>query len=265
LDFEFGRNYQESLAALKQFGVKVGIATTRILKPKEYRNLNVLMSLNPDFILARNLGAVGFLQTSGYKGEIAGDFSLNVTNHLTANYLLSKGLRSLCAGYDLNSEQLSDLLKVTNAKNMEVTVYQYMPSFHMEHCVFAAFLSQGSSYKDCGKPCEKHDLLLKDQFGNLHQIKPDHECRNTMYNSKSQSAARFVNDWSKLGLGFVRYEALKEKGEELIVKILAHQDLLAGRKTFEEAFLQINSVESYGLSEKHFARTKEYDSRKKGN
>ena len=62
----------------------------------------------------------------------------------------------------------------------------------MEHCVFAAFLSKGHSYRDCGKPCEKHHVELKDQFGNFHFIKADQECRNTMFNAIPQSAAKKI-------------------------------------------------------------------------
>lgn len=263
LDFEFGRDFESSLNLLKSEGLKVGLATTRILKPNEHRNIQHLLNLRPDAILARNLGAVHYLQLHNFSGQILGDFSLNVANHLTAQYLLEKGLTSLCLGYDLNHQQVSELLTAGSANQFEVTVYQYMPSFHMEHCVFAAFLSQGSSYKDCGKPCEKHDVKLKDQFGNWHQIKPDQECRNTMFNGTSQSAARFLKEWESLGLGYVRYEALKERGAELISKISAHLDFIHGKKELPELIKELGDVESYGLSESHFQREKEYQSRKK--
>lgn len=263
LDFEFGLDFEPSLNLLRTTELKVGIATTRILKPNEHRNIKHLLNLNPDAILARNLGAVQYLQAHNYQGEILGDFSLNVTNHLTAQYLISKGLSSLCLGYDLNHLQVNELIQAGQADRFEVTAYQYMPSFHMEHCVFAAFLSKGSSFRDCGKPCEKHDVKLKDQFGNWHQIKPDQECRNTMYNGTSQSAARYVKDWESLGLGFIRYEALKEKGTELITKIQAHIDFIKGQKDLESLIKDLGDVESYGLSESHFQREKEYQSRKK--
>lgn len=264
LDFEFGRDYESSLQKLKEADLPVAIATTRILKPNEYVNLKSILRLNPDAILARNLGAVEILQKSGYKGKILGDFSINVTNHLTAQYLLDRGIDSQCVSYDLNQLQVSELLKSTEANKMEVTVFQYMPSFHMEHCVFAAFLSKGSSFRDCGKPCEKHEVKLKDQFGNWHQIKADQECRNTMFNSTSQSAARFIADWEKLGLGYIRYEALKERGGELITKVTTHLDFLNGTKDLTALMHDLGSVESYGLSESHFQRDREYQSRKKG-
>lgn len=263
LDFEFGRDYETSVLQLKNAGIPVAIATTRILKPTEHANIKHLLRLNPDAILARNLGAVEFIQKSDYAGKILGDFSLNVTNHLTAQYLLKRGIETQCLGYDLNQAQVSDLLGSSNAHKLEVTVFQYMPSFHMEHCVFAAFLSKGSSFKDCGKPCEKHEVKLKDQFGNWHQIKPDQECRNTMFNSTSQSAARFIQEWKELGLGFVRYEALKERGSELITKISAHLDFISGQKDLDSLMKELGNVESYGLSESHFQRDREYQSRKK--
>jgi len=133
----------------------------------------------------------------------------------------------------------------------------------MEHCVFAAFLSKGTSFRDCGKPCEKHDVKLKDQFGNWHQIKPDQECRNTMYNGTSQSAARYVKEWETFGLGFIRYEALKERGTQLITKIQSHLDFINGKKELDSLIQDLGNVESYGLSESHFQREKEYQSRKK--
>lgn len=263
LDFEFGRDFGASLQILKAAGLKVAIATTRILKPKEHNNIKHLMSLKPDAILARNLGAVQYLQQNHFSGEILGDFSLNVTNHLTAQYLLEKGISSLCLGYDLNHVQVSELIQAGQAERFEVTAYQYMPSFHMEHCVFAAYLSKGTSFRDCGKPCEKHDVKLKDQFGNWHQIKPDQECRNTMYNGTSQSAARYVKEWESLGLGLIRYEALKERGAELITKIRAHLDFISGKKDLNSLIKDLGDVESYGLSESHFQREKEYQSKKK--
>lgn len=264
LDFEFGMNYEAAIQALKEAGIRSGIATTRILKPGEYTHFTRIERLQPEVLLVRNLGALQYL-TSVKPGsaELRGDFSLNVTNHLTARYLLGKGLRTLTASYDLNARQVSDLLAAADSRRMEVTIHQYMPSFHMEHCVFAAFLSTGSSFRDCGKPCEKHQVELKDQFGNHHWIKPDPECRNTMYNATSQSAARYLAEWVRLGLGFVRYEALHERGEELLSKIRGYQDLLRGRKTAGQVISELKLYENYGLGEGAISKAQEYQSRKK--
>lgn len=264
LDFEFGRDYEVSISSLKSIGLKCGIATTRILKPNEYTHFKLIERLQPDVILIRNLGALHyFTKVKPFAGELRGDFSLNVTNYLTADYLLGKGLSSVTASYDLNAEQVSDLLKSADARRIEVTIHQYMPAFHMEHCVFAATLSKGSSFRDCGKPCEKHRVELADEFGNRHQIKADPECRNTMYNAVAQSAASHYGEWNSLNLGSVRYEALYERGAELIGKIAGYQALLSAEKSLNAVIAELKSRETYGLGEGPIAKRREYRSIKK--
>lgn len=264
LDFEFGRDYEPSYNLLKTNGIKVGIATTRILKPKEYTNLKFIERLNPDVILIRNLGALNYFRSkSSYKGELRGDFSLNVANYLTANYLLSKGLSQITASYDLNFHQVSELLAKSDASKLEITAHQYMPSFHMEHCVFAAFLSTGSSFRDCGRPCEKHDVQLRDQFGNMHFIKPDQECRNTMFKGTAISAARYLPEWRRLGLGSIRLEALNERKEQLIRKIQTYALIAKTEVQTDNLISELGVLETYGLGEGPIAREQEYISRKK--
>src|SRR5690606_14591549 len=125
---------------------------------------------NPNMILVRNLGALHYLK-SKTTIPLIGDFSLNVTNSMTLDYLIGKGLETVNVSYDLNQEQLFDMVEFSDPSKIEVTLHQYMPEFHMEHCVFAAFLSNGTSFRDRGKPCEKHDVKLKDPYGNMHFLK----------------------------------------------------------------------------------------------
>lgn len=264
LDFEFGRDYSDSLKKLKDIGVVAGLATTRILKPQEYQNLKILHSLNPDFILVRNLGAIEYYKNIlPFSGELIGDFSLNVTNHLSFEYLKDKGLSRICLSYDLNFEQAEALLAAVPGNCAEITVHQSMPSFHMEHCVFAAFLSKGRSFKDCGKPCEKHQVQLKDQFGNSHWIKPDQECRNTMYNASAQTALPFYQKLVQSGLQNFRFEALHEEGEDLILKIKTYLETLNGELTLEKGLQILKTKEAFGLSPRQLARSEEYRPQKK--
>lgn len=262
LDYEFGKGYAESVALIKSKGLQVGIATTRILKPNEYYNFKIIERAQPDIILCRNLGAVQYFQDKNF--ELRGDFSLNITNSVTADYFSHKKLKTLSASYDLNSEQLFDLVKNSASGLIEVTAHQYMPSFHMEHCVFAAFMSKGSSFRDCGKPCEHHRLELKDQFGNHHQIKADQECRNTMFNATPQSAAKLIPGLLNLGVSEFRFEALYERGEELQKKIMGYKRLLdnVDQNLSQEIISSIGVLEKYGLSDGTH-RSREYQDRKK--
>jgi putative protease len=262
LDFEFGKNYEASLKFLREAGIKTGIATTRILKPQEYYNLKMIARLNPDFILVRNLGALEYLKRET-KIPLIGDFSLNVTNARTLSYLAEKGLETINVSYDLNQEQLLDLVKHGDPSKVEVTIHQYMPEFHMEHCVFAAFLSKGSSFKDCGKPCEKHEVKLKDPYGNWHYLKADHECRNTFFKAIPQSAGFLIETLKKEGVASVRLEALSENAAELTLKVKTYLGLLHGELTPGEAMKKLEMVESYGLGLGQMKKSDSYQDRKK--
>lgn len=260
LDFEFGKDYAPSVELLKAHGVRAGIATTRILKPREYYNLNIILRASPDAILVRNLGALQWLRDKGV--PLVGDFSLNAANSHTVRYLIGKGLASVCASYDLNQTQLEALMGAVDPATVEVTIHQYMPEFHMEHCVFAAFMSTGSSFRDCGKPCEKHKVELKDAYGNMHYLKADQECRNTLFRASAQSAAFLQKKWAHPP-GAWRFEALNERSDVLLTKVASYLDLLAGKLPLADAIARVGVTEKYGVTEGQLSQEKVWKDRKK--
>ena len=71
-----------------------------------------------------------------------------------------------------------------------MVAYQHLPVFHTEHCVFCRFLSTGTSYKDCGRPCEEHRVALRDDAGRAHPVMADVGCRNTVFGAEAQEASR---------------------------------------------------------------------------
>lgn len=266
LDFEYGRLYKPVVEKVRAMGYKAGIATTRILKPKEYKHLRVINSIQPDRVLVRNLGALHYFRQQHPENlpfELIGDFSLNVTNRLAADYLLSKGLNAICPAYDLNEKQLYDLLDKVAGSQFEITIHQYMPAFHMEHCVFAAFLSDGSSYRDCGMPCKKYRVELKDNQGVQHPLNADQECRNTMFNGVPQSAGKLIPNLLKRGVCSFRVEALNETPEQLHQKVLAYQHVLHSDEQSSSLLEQLGIMEKYGVSEGQLKKNRAYKDRKK--
>ena len=145
----------------------------------------------------------------------------------------------------------------------EVTVHQYLPSFHMEHCVFAAFLSSGSSFSDCGKPCESHRVELRDHTGAMHPLKADQECRNTMFNGKPQSAAMLVPSLLAKGVRRFRVEALYEDAGTLRAKVSEYARLVAGEGEAGEVFARMGVVEKYGVMEGQLRNAAVHRDRKK--
>ena len=83
---------------------------------------------------------------------------------------MGEGLDRLTVSYDLNAGQALDLLRGAPPAWFELTLHQHIPMFHMEHCVFAAFLSEGTDHTNCGRPCDRHDVKLRDRVGLEHPL-----------------------------------------------------------------------------------------------
>jgi putative protease len=201
------------------------VAPPRITKPGEEWILRQVRSCNADGYLVRNYDHLQFF--AGCRR--IGDFSLNVANPLTAEYFITRhGLERVTASYDLNAEQLAALLRGAPPHWFEITLHQHMPMFHMEHCVFCAFLSRGRDYRDCGRPCDRHDVRLRDRVGQEHPLKADAGCRNTVFNARAQTGAEFVRLFLDLGARRFRIEFLNESPAEVERVIARYRALLRG-------------------------------------
>ena len=201
------------------------VAPPRIFKTGEEYILKQVASSEPDGILVRNHDHLRYFEGS----RMIGDFSLNVANHLAAEcFKRDHGLELLTASYDLNLAQLEALLRAAPADWFEITIHQHMPMFHMEHCVFCAFMSTGKDYRDCGRPCEKHEVRLRDRVGEEHRLKADAGCRNTLFNARAQTGAEYAQQMLALGARRFRVALLDESPEQTGALIGRYQQLLRG-------------------------------------
>lgn len=231
-EFEDPKKYRDAVATFRSFQAanqnpksKIWVAPPRITKPGEEWILKLVRSSEADGYLIRNYDHLKFFGDARRRG----DFSLNVANALTAEYFIERyGLESVTASYDLNFEQLSALLKSAPPEWFEITIHQHMPMFHMEHCVFCAFLSSGTDYRNCGRPCDTHDVKLRDRVGMEHPLKADAGCRNTLFNAKAQTGADYVAEMLGLGARRFRLEFLNESPEEVSQTIAMYGRLLRG-------------------------------------
>jgi putative protease len=221
------------------------VAPPRIFKPGDDWILNQVRSCNADGYLVRNYDHLKFFADT----RRVGDFSLNVANRIAADYFKNHfGLERVTASYDLNVTQLDALLQAAPAEWFEITIHQHMPMFHMEHCVFCAFLSTGKDYHDCGRPCDVHDVRLRDRVGAEHPLKADAGCRNTVFNSQAQTAAEFVERLLALGVRNFRVEFLNESPDEVARTIAKYRQLLRGEITGTQLWRELKLFNQLGVT-----------------
>ncbi len=252
-DFEDPRRYKEAVSlfhsAIRNPHSEILLATPRILKPGENGYLKLIEKAGADGLLLRNLGALHYYKHRSDLKKV-GDFSLNVANPITAKLLMEHaGLDYLTLSYDLNIGQVTDLMEGAPPSWFELTLHQHMPMFHMEHCVFCTFLSKGTTSKDCGRPCETHVVHLRDRVGQLHRLQADVGCRNTLFNGKAQTGARYFEHLRSKGLSRFRIELLDETEEDAAKTIRAYQDLLAGRTDGFALMDRVEALEKLGVTE----------------
>ena len=223
----------------------IWVAPPRVFKPGEEWILKQVRSSDADGYLVRNHDHLAFFKNDRRRG----DFSLNVANPLTADYLLRHhGLERVTASYDLNITQLEALLQGAPGTWFDLTVHQHMPMFHMEHCVFCAFLSTGKDYRDCGRPCDTHRVALRDRVGAELPLKADAGCRNTVYNNRAQTGAEYVARLLELGARSFRVEFVNEGADEVTRTLARYGQLLRGEIAGAELWRELKLLNQLGVT-----------------
>ncbi len=228
-DFQDIREYGEAVREAHTADATIFLATPRIEKPGEKGIFRAMLRHGADGVLVRNLGGLVFFRER--QVPFVADFSLNAANELTAQLLVDEGALRVTPSYDLNRDQLLDLIGAVPPSWLEVVVHQHMPMFHMEHCVFCAVLSPGTNKTNCGRPCDRHEVKLRDRIGMEHPLKADVGCRNTLFNATPQSAAELVPRLREEGIRHYRVELLDDSPRQVRRLLSLYRQLLGGQKS----------------------------------
>jgi putative protease len=255
-EFENPKHYRDAVARFRQLQVEnpaskiensstIWVAPPRIFKPGEEWILKQVRSSGADGYLVRNYEHLAFFAGDRKRG----DFSLNVANPLTAAHFIERyGLERVTASYDLNITQLEALLQAAPGAWFDLTIHQHMPMFHMEHCVFCAFLSSGKDYRDCGRPCDTHRVALRDRIGAELPLKADAGCRNTVFNNRAQTGAEYAARLLELGARSFRVEFVTETAEEVTRTLNRYDRLLRGEMSGGELWRELKLLNQLGVT-----------------
>jgi putative protease len=267
-EFENPKHYRDAVQKFRAWQAAseiensstIWVAPPRITKPGEEWILKQVRSCDADGYLVRNYDHLAYFAADRKRG----DFSLNVANPLTAaHYLQRHGLERVTASYDLNITQLESLLQGAPGAWFDLTIHQHMPMFHMEHCVFCAFLSTGKDYRDCGRPCDTHVVTLRDRVGAELPLKADAGCRNTVYNNRAQTGADYVARLLELGARSFRVEFVNEGADEVVRTITRYQQLIRGEITGADVWRELKLLNQLGVTRGQMETSPQFIAKKK--
>ncbi|WNS42728.1 DUF3656 domain-containing protein [Paenibacillus sp. MMS20-IR301] len=253
-DFEFIKQFPAAVEAVRAAGASIALATPRIHMPNENGYHANILRLQPDAVLVRNTGALYYYlrhrmeHPDAVHPRLIGDFSLNIANHRAVNLFLEAGCDMVTPSYDLNIQQMVDLLGRSDTSRMEVVIHQHLPMFHTEHCVYCTFMSEGTDYTNCGRPCEDHRASLQDRIGMAHPVRVDEGCRNTVYNAVEQSGAEYLNHFRELGVSSYRVEFLEETPEQVAEVISLYSRALRGEISGTQVWKSLKATNQLGVT-----------------
>ncbi|MGG4034972.1 DUF3656 domain-containing protein [Paenibacillus cisolokensis] len=255
-DFEFIKQFPAAIETARRAGKPIALATPRIHMPGENGYHANILRLQPDAVLVRNTGALYYYAKARTERagsgqpfpQLIGDFSLNAANHKTVRLLAEAGLERITPSYDLNIQQMIDLLERADTSLLEIVIHQHLPMYHTEHCVYCTFLSEGTDYTNCGRPCESHRASLRDRIGMSHPVRVDEGCRNTVYNAIEQSGAEYLQHFVELGVSSFRVEFLEESADKVLEVMGLYQEALAGRITGTQVWRTLKAINQLGVT-----------------
>ena len=246
-DFQDIQEYNAAVAAARAVrGVTIYLATPRIQKPGEANIYRYLAKQVADGLLVRNAGGIAFCADQAV--PYVADFAINAANELAVAFFHGRGAQRVTASYDLSFDQLDDLIQAVPFGWLEVVVHQQIPMFHMEHCVFCAFLSPGTDKTNCGRPCDHHDVKLRDRVGMDHPLKADVGCRNTLYNAVPQTAAEYLPRLLARGVSHLRVEFLDDTPAAVVRTLNLYTAAITGDRDPKTLWRDLKATGKYGVT-----------------
>jgi U32 family peptidase len=221
----------------RENAAEIYLATPRIQKPGEDAHFAKIADARPDGLLVRNLGGAAFCAQRQI--PFVADMTLNAVNQWTVAWLHELGARRVTAAYDAERQRLVELAAAAPGAELEVVLYQHIPLFHTEHCVFDTEVGgrrnevkpeltpeeverqKQRRTPPCSFACMKHEVRLRDRLGVEHPLQSDAGCRNTLYHAEPRNLIDQAAELRRLGVRHFRIELLEGVPRNLLRRVIA--------------------------------------------
>ena len=159
------------------------------------------------------------------------------------------GLDTVTASFDLDEQQLLAMIQQVPAGRLAVIAHHRIPTFHTEHCVYSHLLSNGRDFHSCGRPCERHQVALRDHLGREHPVIVDVGCRNTVFHHAPQQSSQWAEKLVRGGVRRFRVEFVREGKAEVARVLTAWRELLAGKLDADGLLRRTGASSQFGVAQ----------------
>lgn len=157
-----------------KYNAKVVVTTPRITMEREINEYEQLFAaidgLQPEAVMVSNIGMLRLARKS-CRLPVMADFSLNVFNHLTVNWLKENGTIKATISPEATYGQITELLNSSNLP-LELIVHGPIEAMISDHCVPSAVLGN-HSMESRDDICSGRQYALLDTAGQIHPIMID--------------------------------------------------------------------------------------------
>lgn len=218
----------------------------RIQKPGEMEEWSFLGQLT-DRVMAANPGALQWALEKGLKPY--GDYSLNIFNPVTLDFLRRNGVVGACLSPELNYAQLKGFGPRQGA---EMIIHGELILMVSEYCILGGLLAPDQ--RECPGFCRRQDYSLKDERGYVFPVATDPRCRFYLFNSRTLCLMEELDKILALGLESLRIEARRFTPQQVEETVQAYRQALALITSGREAPLHSLRQRLEATSPSHFSR-----------
>ncbi|PAB59426.1 U32 family peptidase [Anaeromicrobium sediminis] len=250
LKYDVDRIYYDHMNSLKD-AIKLGKekiipAFFRITSDKELENIEDVIK-NNSCAMAGNMGTLNMIKKN--KKNIFCDYSINVFNKNTAQFLKEEDVKIFTLSLELNLKQIKDIVQYYNG--CEIIVYGRAPLMISKYCPIHALTKKEDIQRVCGE-CRKDSFYLKDKLKAEFPIRIHEECKVEILNGIPLFVAEDLNKIIKSGGRNLRLDFTTESREEVKDIMDIYTGVINGK--IDQCRDKIYAVKNKGITKGHFFR-----------
>ncbi|MBP3448293.1 MAG: U32 family peptidase [Clostridia bacterium] len=175
----------------------IGLWCERIATDKQISASRSFLSAHPE-ITDILVGNIGYLKAFAPNYNIYADYSLNITNTLSAEFLEQKGVKSITASVEANLKNVKNI--ITEDADLCILGYGQIPLMITQSCIKSNLRGK----------CDKSDLTITDRKGEEFVIACENCSQNAIYNPYPIMMSDKLNDIRAAGVNCVRLHFFRE-------------------------------------------------------